>query len=627
MTTTEHDANAATTVPFKAEVQQLLNILSASLYTDREIFLRELISNASDALRRVQVAQLTDNSLRDPEAELEVRISVDETAKTITVSDTGIGMTQDEMINLLGTIAQSGARLALQQMEKAQRSDIIGQFGVGFYSVFAVADKVTVESLSARPDSTAARWEATGGASFTVAPGERQERGTTITLHLKEDAHEFAQSWRLRQIIKKHSDFVQFPVRLGDEQVNQTTALWRRAPREVTEEQYKEFYNQLTFDFQPPLKWLHISTDVPLDLHAVLFIPSSRERGLMERRMEGKIKLYSRNVMIQEEAPDLLPRHFRFIEGVVDSEDVPLNVSRETIQRGPHQKIAKLLGSRLVRELNDMAEKEPEKFATFHREFGPFLKEGIALDPQVKDDLVKLIRFNSTADEEALVSLAEYKGRLREGQSEIYYVIGSDLAAARRSPHLDPFYERNIEVLLMHDVMDSFMLNNLKEYEGLKLRNADDPDITLPDVASDENREPLEEAAFEQLAEQFRSVLGDRITEVRQSKVLKGSAARLLSPGDEANRNMQRVQRLLERDYSVPAKILELNPRHPLIHNLAALTGDEGDSLLPVCIEQIYDNALVLEGLHPNPADMVPHIQQLMEAAVGGRMQNGRQGQ
>ncbi len=615
MTTAEHAA--PTTVPFKAEVQQLLQILSASLYTDREIFLRELISNGSDALRRVQFALLTDDTLFEPEAELEIRIVADKEAKTITVSDSGIGMTQDEMVNTLGTIAQSGARQALATLEKAQRSDIIGQFGVGFYSVFAVADRVTVVSRSAQPGAQAAQWEATGGDSYTVGPAEREHRGTTITLHLKDDAVEFADTWKLKQVIKKHSDFVAFPVFVGDDQANQKTALWRRAPREVKDEEYNQFYQQLTFDFQPPLKRLHISTDVPLDLHAVLFIPATRERGLMERRTEGKIKLYSRNVLIQEDAPDLLPKHFRFIEGVVDSEDLPLNVSRETIQRGPQQKISKLLNSRLVRELSDLAENEPEQYATFFAEFGPFLKEGIATDPRSKDDLLKLLRFNSTADETALVSLSEYKGRLAPGQSEIYYVLGSDLQSARRSPHLDPFYERKLEVLLFHDVMDSFMLNGLSEFEGLTLRNVDDPDLELPETEDSATEgEALDEAAFAALAAQFEATLGERITGVRESKVLKGSPARLVSPGDAPNRNMQRVQRLLDRDYSVPAKIIELNGRHPLIRSLAALPAEQ--PLVAVCIEQLYNSALVLEGLHPNPADMVPQIQQLMEAAVKG---------
>ncbi|GAC1648270.1 MAG: molecular chaperone HtpG [Herpetosiphon sp.] len=616
MTTAEQGTNAPTTVPFKAEVQQLLSILSASLYADREIFLRELISNSSDALRRVQFALLTDNTLIDPEAELEIRIAFDEEAKTVTITDTGIGMTEEEMVKNLGTIAQSGARAALEKLEQAQKHDIIGQFGVGFYSAFAVADRVAVVSRSAQPGSTAALWECTGGDTFTIAPAEREQRGTTVTLHLKEDAHEFANSWRLRQIIKKHSDFVAFPIFVGDEQVNQKTALWRRAPRDVTDEQYTEFYRQLTFDYQPPLKRLHISTDVPLDLHAILFIPATRERGMIERRVEGKIKLYSRNILIQEDAPELLPKHFRFIEGVVDSEDLPLNVSRETIQRGPQQKIAKLLNSRLIRELNDMAEKEPDQYRSFWHEFGPFLKEGLAVDPAVKDDLVKLLRFNSTAEPEALTSLAEYKSRAAEGQTELYYVLAGDLESARRSPHLDPFYERKLEVLLMHDVVDGFMLNGLTEFDGLKLRNVDDPELILPDT-DETPATALNDQQWQLLADRFSAVLGDRITEVRQSRILKGSPARLLSPANGGNRNNERIQRLLDRDYTVQAKIIELNPAHPLIVSVAKLEEAQAqEALVAMTIEQIYASSLLLEGLHPNPADMVPRIQQLMEAAL-----------
>ncbi|MCA1596960.1 MAG: ATP-binding protein, partial [Chloroflexi bacterium] len=288
----EAEQGEATEVPFRAEVQQLLQILSHALYTDRDIFLRELISNASDALHRIQFEMATNHDVLDPEAELAIHVAVDKDAKTITVADSGIGMTRDEIVANLGTIAQSGVRTALEKLEAAQRSDIIGQFGVGFYSVFAVADRVVVTSRSYRPAEPAARWEATGGDSFTVAPGVREHRGTTIEIYVKDDAAEFLDSWRVEQGIKKHSNFVAFPIYLGDRQVNERTALWRRAAREVAAETYDEFYRQLTFDFQPPLYHLHISTEAPLDLHALLFIPASRERGLVERRVEGRLKLY-----------------------------------------------------------------------------------------------------------------------------------------------------------------------------------------------------------------------------------------------------------------------------------------------------------------------------------------------
>jgi molecular chaperone HtpG len=604
---------------FRAEVQQLLHILSHALYTDREIFLRELISNSSDAMHRVRVEALTNSEVVDRDAELVIRVSSDEEAGTVTISDTGIGMTQEELIQNLGTIAHSGARAVMEQLQKEQRSDLIGQFGVGFYSVFAVADRVVVSSRSFKPEAEAVRWESTGGDSYTVTSDERSERGTTITIHLKEDAKEFAQPWKLRQIIKKHSDFVAFPIFLGEEQVNQTKPIWRRSPRDVDADGYKEFYRQLTMDWEAPLHQLHLSTDAPIDLHAILFIPSQRERGFLERRTEGKVKLYSRSVLIQEDAKDLLlPNHFRFVEGVVDSEDLPLNVSRESVQRTPEiQRIGKTLTGRLVRELSQLAENQPDTYRSFWVEFGPFLKEGIARDPSARDDLTKLLRFHSTKGDE-LVSLAQYKERMVEGQEAIYYVLATDLDSARNSPHLDAFQARNIEVLLLVDLVDGFMMSSLREFEGTPLKSADDPKLELPPLADEEESgEAVTQDAFDRMAVWIKDILGERVTEVRPSKTLKNNPARLVAATEGQARDMQRVQRMINRDYQVQPSALELNRAHPLIRNLSQLQQSRPDDLLGrVIVEQLYDSALLLDGLHPNPAQMVPRIQQLMEAAA-----------
>lgn len=606
-------ANAFT---FRAEVQQLLHILSQALYTDREIFLRELISNSSDALNRIRVELLTNSEVVDHDAELVIRVSSEEEAGTITIEDTGVGMTKDELIENLGTIAHSGAKAVMERLQKEQRSELIGQFGVGFYAVFAVADRVVVTTRSFQPDAEAVRWESEGGDTYTIDPADRTTRGTSITIFLKEDAREFAQQWKLRQIIKKHSDFIAFPIFLGEEQINQTKPIWRRAPREVDAEKYDEFYRQLTMDWETPLHHTHLSTDAPIDLHAILFVPAKRERGMLERRVEGKIKLYSRSVLIQEEAKDLLPNHFRFVEGVVDSEDLPLNVSRESVQRTPEmQRIRTTLTKRLTKELVTQAENEPEKYKTFWAEFGPFLKEGIAMDPASKDDLLKLLRFHSTQGEE-LVALAQYKERMVEGQQAIYYVLASDLESARRSPHLDPLQARGIEALLLTDLVDSFMISNLREYEGLKLLNADDPNLDLPELADDASEDQLSDEVFGQLAEKIKAVLSERVTDVRVSKTLKSNPARLVAESGSM-RDMQRVQRMLNREYEVTPAVLELNGRHPLIRSLAQLvTTRPEDARSPLIIEQIYDSALLLDGLHPNPAQMVPRIQQLMEAAA-----------
>lgn len=619
MTTETPATPQPTTMPFKAEVQQVLHILAHSLYTDREIFLRELISNASDALHRVQFEMLTNREVLDADAELAIRITTDEEAKTITISDTGIGMSQEEMIENLGTIAQSGARALLKSLEAGQKGNIIGQFGVGFYSVFMVADKVTVVSHSFRPDAEAAMWESTGGNDFVVGSAEKSTRGTDITLHLKDDAKEFASNWRLEQVIKKHSEFVAFPVYVGDNRATQSTAIWRKAPREVKSEEYDEFYKQLTLDFEAPLHHMHLSTDAPLDLHSILFVPSKRERGLLQQRSEGKVKLYSRKVLIQDESKELLPSYFRFIEGVVDSEDLPLNVSRETVQgNAVIQRLKKTLTNRLHKDLRDMAEKDAEKYATFWKEFGPFIKEGLATEYTDREDLLKLLRFHSTkAEGDALVSLAEYKERMIEGQDEIYYLIGSDLASARRSPHLDALTSRGLEVLLFVDLMDSFMLNGLRDYDGKKLKNIDDADLTLPGEEEALPEDALTDETLTALIDKAQEVLGDRVTSVRGSKTLRESPVRLAAPEDTPGREMQRINRALGRDTSTPKLLLELSRTNPLIASLAQSASDQPDNpLLPLLIEQLYDSALLLEGLHPNPAEMVPRIQQLMEAAA-----------
>jgi len=615
-TTTDTTAESKT---FRAEVRQLLHILAHSLYTEREVFMRELISNASDALNRIQFEMLTNPDVVDPEAELAIHIAIDAEANTLTIKDRGIGMTRDEIVENLGTIAQSGARAFLQRMGEDQKdTDVIGQFGVGFYSIFMVADRVTVCSRSYRPDAEAVLWEATGGDTYTLGTCDRTERGTTIILYLKEDAKDFSNEWRIRQVIKRHSDFVAFPIFLGEERVNQEKALWRRPPREVETDQYNEFYKQLTMDSDIPMMHIHLSTDVPVDLHTIFYIPAHRERGLLERRVEGKVKLYSRKILIQEEVKDLLPTYYRFMEGVIDSEDIPLNVSRESVQSSPvKQRIRKTLTSRVTRELTDLAEKDPGKYTEFWKEFGIFIKEGIATEFVDRNDLMKLLRFNTTHAEDTLFSLEDYKSHIIEGQEEIYYVLGSDLESARLSPHLDPLIARGIEVVLMTDIMDSFMLTGLNEYEGMKFRTIDDANLTLPgEEAVIESG--INDEDFEVLRARLAAILGARVKDVQASKVLRDNPSRLVSSDDMPGREFQRVQKLLGREMDMPPRTLELNRAHPLIIGLAQrVLANEQDPIVVASVEQLYDNALLLEGLHPNPAGMVPRIQALLEAAVG----------
>lgn len=616
-----------TTGTFKAEVKQLLYILAHSLYKERDIFLRELISNASDALTRIQFEMLTNRDVLDPDAELGIRIETPEVKgdepKLLVIKDTGIGMTRAELEQNLGTIAQSGAREFLARVGSGQLdpADMIGQFGVGFYAVFMVADRVRVVSRSYLPDAEAAAWISDGGDQFTLEPAEKSDRGTEIHITLKPDAAEYAQVWKLRQIVKKHSDYVRFPVYVGGERANQQTSLWRKPPSQVTQDEYDNFYRQLTLDFEPPLATIHFSSDAPVNVRALLFIPAHHDKSILAARREPGLLLYSHNVLIQEYCTDLLPRWLSFIDGVVDSEDLPLNVSRETVQNNRiMNQLAKTIRGKVLRELNDLAANDKDKYAKFWEAYGRAFREAIATDPEARTDVLPLMRYHSSKSGDAQISLDDYQSHMQEGQQEMYYVLGDDLKSVAHSPHLDPFRARDLEVLYWIDPLDALIAPQMTEYKDKKFRNIDDAEIELPaeETPPQDESEPLTpEYDFNVLKGRFTSVLGDRVLDVRQSKVLKDSPIRLVSPKDDPERERQRLGRFLDKEYQVPKKILELNRNHPLIANLARTLHNHPDSpVIDLTIEQLYDSALVQEGLHPNPADMLPRIEKLMEAAV-----------
>jgi len=627
---------------FQAEIRQLLNILVHSLYQDREIFLRELISNASDALARMHFEMLTEHNVRDPELELAIHLEIEERdgEKWLIVRDTGVGMTREELVENLGTIAQSGARAFLEQVKEGEKqpSDIIGQFGVGFYSVFMVADEVRVLSLSYRPETEAAAWISSGDEKFRVEPAEKDIRGTEIHIRLKqdgieadadagEDATEFASEWRLREVVKRYSDFVTYPIYLGDEQINQQESLWRKAPSEVEEEAYDNFYQQMTMDFQEPLATIHLHSDAPVHVRALLFIPASRDRGLLAARKEPGVKLYSHNVLIQEYNTDLLPKWLSFVDGVVDSEDLPLNISRETVQSNRFMRaLARILRKRVVRTLEEMAEAEGDKYARFWNAHKRTIKEGLATEPSDVNDVLPLLRFYSSRSEQHLTSLDAYIERMPEEQEAIYYVLGDDVGSVARSPHLDPFRARGLEVLYWVDPLDPFIAPLVNDYREKPLKNVDEADLELPELEAEEGKEespaapPVEEADFNRLIGRFVTTLNERVLEVRESKVLRHSPVRLVSPQDAEDREFQRIYRYLDQEYEIPKKIMEVNRRHPLIANLAALVTVEPQApVIDLTIEQLFDSALVQEGLHPNPAEMLPRIERLMEIAAGER--------
>lgn len=612
---------------FKAEIKQLLHILVHSLYKDRDIFLRELISNASDALTRMHFEMLTNRDVLDVDAELSIHIDVPEVEegqpKRIIIKDSGIGMTAEEIVRNLGTIAQSGAREFLAHVGegKVDPNDLIGQFGVGFYSVFMVADEVRVVSRSYQPDTAPTAWVCDGSDSFRIEEAEKSDRGTEIHITLKKDAEEFANAWKLRQIVKKHSDFVRFPVYVGEEQANQQQSLWRKSPSEVTADDYKNFYRQMTMEFEEPLLTIHFASDVPVNLRALLFIPAKREPGILATRKEPGVMLYSHNILIQEYCTDLLPTWLGYIDGVVDSEDLPLNVSRETVQNNRiMRQLGKTIQKRIFRELEKLEEENPEKYATFWQEFGRAFKEGIATDAVAKEDVLPFLRYRTSAVE-GWVSLDEYVGRMKEGQEAIYYVVGDDAKSIANSPHLDPFKARGLEVLYWVDPLDALIAPLMGMYKEKSFQNIDDAGLELPELAQEEETavspSTLSEKAFNLFVGRCVTTLGDRVIEVRQSKVLKDSPVRLVSPKDAQNREMQRLYRYLDQNYEVPKKILEVNRQHPLIESLSRLAEAQPDSpVLRISIEQLYDSALVQEGLHPNPAHMLPRIQELMMLAA-----------
>lgn len=623
-----NESVAADRHQFKAEIRQLLDILVHSLYKEREIFLRELISNASDALTQMHFEMLTNPDVLDPDAELAIHLIVeeDEEAKRLIVKDTGIGMTREQLVTNLGTIAQSGAREFLKRINEGaiNPSEIIGQFGVGFYSVFMVADEVRVISRSFREDAQAAVWTSTGGDEFAIEPADKTDRGTEVHITLKTDAAEFANPKSLRQIVKRHSDFVGFPIYIEGEQANQQQSLWRRPPTEIEAEEYRQFYQQLTMDFEEPLVTIHLASDAPLHVRALLFVPANRDKGVLSLRREPGLKLYSHNVLIQEYSLDLLPKWLSFVDGVVDSEDLPLNVSRETVQNTRiMRQLAKTLRHRVVRELATIVGDEPEKYDRFWNEFGIVLKEGLLTESEAKDDLMPLLRFRSTHSGDELIGLETYIGRMAPDQEEIYFVLGQDPKSVAYSPHLDPFQERGLEVLYLTDPIDAFVVPRLSDYQGKHFRNVDDPSINLPpsEVESEElaatERPALTDPDFNRFIGRCVTTLGSRVTEVRKSNVLRTSPVRLVSPDEDAARDFHRIYRHLDQDYTIPKKILEINRRHPLIVYLARLVSSHPeDELINLAIEQLYESALVIEDLHPNPSEMLPRIERLMEIAA-----------
>jgi TNF receptor-associated protein 1 len=610
------------TKEFQTEIRQLLDIVINSLYTDREIFLRELISNAADASEKLRYMQLSAQEIKDSDRPLEIRIIPDETAHTLTIEDAGIGMTKEDLIENLGTIAHSGSKAFVQRLAEAgDKKDVnlIGQFGVGFYSAFMVADKVSLSTRSYQPNAQGYSWESDGRGSYSITEENEQPRGTKITLYLKEDAWNYANAETIKRIIKQYSRFVPYPVLVNEEKVNTVQALWTKNKNEITDEEYTEFYKYIANAYDEPMFKMHFSSDAPININTLLFVPKSNLERFGFGRMEPGVNLYCKKVLIQEQAKDILPEWLRFLRGVVDSEELPLNISRETMQDSALvAKLNKVVTSRFLKFLDEQAKLEPEKYKEFWIEFNIFLKEGAANDFTHRNELTKLLRFESSKTTEGeLISLSDYLGRMKEGQEAIYYVNGPSREVIEAGPYLEVFRDKDYEVIYTHDAIDDYVLSMLGEYEGKKLVSADQADLSLSDHETDsediENKLAGEE--LNQFMSWIKDVLGVKVTEVRESKRLVESPAIMLSPF--GTHSMQRMMQLMNRDVNdVPPGILEINPKHSLIKRLNNLRKQE-DSFAQLAAEQLFANAQIAAGIIVDPRSMVNRLNDILEKALG----------
>jgi molecular chaperone HtpG len=624
------------TLGFQAEVKQLLQLMIHSLYSNKEIFLRELISNASDACDKLRFEAMADPQLLQDHSELGISVAYDKDARTITVSDNGVGMSRADTIEQLGTIAKSGTREFFARLTGDQQRDaqLIGQFGVGFYSSFIVADRVTVVSRRAgQPADSAVRWESDGGGEFTVESAERAESGTDVTLHLREGEDELLSAWKLKSIITKYSDHISLPIRMKKEvwdkdanefkatdefeTVNQASALWARARADINDEQYRNFYKHVSHDFGEPLAWTHNRVEGRTEYIQLLYVPERAPFDIWDRNVRHGIKLYVRRVFIMDDAEQLMPPYLRFVRGVIDSNDLPLNVSREILQQSRDVKaIREGSTKRVLGLLEELAEQQKDKYATFWKEFGQVLKEGIGDDPVNRERIAKLLRFRSTAeDADASVGLADYVARLKSGQKSIYYVTADTVEAARSSPHLEIFRKKGVEVLLLTDRVDEWMLSFLKEFDGKPLASVAKGDLDLGELADEADKAEQAKTAdeFKEVLDRARSVLAERVKDVRLTLRLTDSPACLVADEQEMSGHLQRLLKAAGQAAPSAKPILELNASHPLVSRLKSGPAQFDDWLL-----LLVDQAVLAEGGQlDEPGAFVRRMNALLLDAAG----------
>ena len=605
------------TLGFQAEVKQLLNLMIHSLYSNKEIFLRELISNASDAADKLRFEALSDDALWETDPELRIRIAFDKDARTVTISDNGIGMNRQEVIEHIGTIAKSGTRQFFEALSGDQAKDahLIGQFGVGFYSAFLVADKVTLITRRAGLGAEhGVQWESAGEGEYTLETVEKSGRGTDVILHLRTDEDELLSSYKLQSIIRKYSDHITLPIVMKKEEwdaekketvvkdeeeaVNQASALWARPKNEITPEQYEEFYKHVAHDFEAPLAYIHARVEGKQEYTQLLYIPAHAPFDLWDREQRHGIKLYVRRVFIMDDAKQLMPSYLRFVRGVIDSNDLPLNVSREILQES--RDIEAIRGGsvkKVLGMLEDLAQNQPEKYAAFWKEFGRVIKEGVGEDFANKERIAKLIRFSSTHSdsEEQSVALADYISRMKEGQDAIYFVTADSFAAAKNSPHLEIFRAKGVEVLLLADRVDEWMISHLTEFDGKKLQSVAKGDLDLGKLADEEEKkEQAQEAdAFKGLTDKIKEALGEQVKEVRITHRLTSSPACLVAGEYDMGANLERLLKAAGQNVPGSKPILEINPKHALLQRLKDQTDNDKFSDWSAIL---FDQALLAEG-------------------------------
>jgi molecular chaperone HtpG len=602
---------------FQAEIKQLLDIVIHSLYTEKEIFVRELVSNASDALEKLRHLQLTEKEVFDDRLDLEINLTTDDKAKTLTIQDFGVGMTRAELVENLGTIAHSGSKAFLKALGEggAKNAGLIGQFGVGFYSAFMAAKAVKVYTHSWRAAEPGQLWESDGGGGYAIEESDGQRRGCKIVLELKDECGEFSQEHRIKEILERYSAFVSYPINLNGKRINTIQALWLRGKSEIKDEEYTEFYKFQAHAYDEPRLRLHFSADAPLAINALLFVPKENTEKLGFARSEPAVSLYCRKVLIDAKPKDLLPEWLRFLKGVVDCEDLPLNISRETMQdKALVEKLNKVITKRFLKFLDEEAKNRPAAYNEFYAEFGIFLKEGAAMDYTHKEQITKLLRFESSLTEKGkTTSLADYVTRMGGEQKEIYYLVGPNRTAIEAGPYLEGFKARNLEVLFCYESVDEYVMNNVREFDGKKLTAADHADVKLSDLPKPEGA--LSEDDTKKLTVWLKETLGERVAEVKASDRLVDSPALALNADKFMSPHLRRMMKAMNKDGAEsPLRVnLEINPRSAVMKRLFE-TRTAAPEKAKLVAEQILDNALISAGLLDDANAMVARLYKLLES-------------